>query len=543
MPPFAEDIVEQAALHWLEAIGYTVLHGPDIAPGQPRAERSSYRDIILRGRLHAALARLNPDLPHAAIAEAIRLLTRADSPNLYANNHAFHRLLVDGVPVAYQNAEGRTVYASARVVDYERPRARNEWLAVNQLSVRRLGSPDAAHMDLQGTRRPDIVLFVNGLPLAVFELKNPADENATVLAAYQQVQTYKEEIPDLFLFNEGLVVADGADARLGSLTAGFEWFKRWRSVDGHGLEQGRSALETLIRGAFDPDRFLDLIRYFTLFETGQDRIVKKVAQYHQYFAANQAVEQTLRAVGAAGDDAHGRRRGDGKAGVVWHTQGSGKSLTMLFYAGKVVQQPAMQNPTLIVLTDRNDLDDQLLDVTFAPGHELLRQTPVQAAGRADLRQKLQVASGGVIFTTIQKFSPDPGEVSNPTLSERRNIVFIVDEAHRTQYGFEAKYRITGQGLQLAYGLAKYMRDALPNATFIGFTGTPIAGDDRSTVGVFGEYIDVYDIQRAVDDKATVPIYLEARYAKMKMNEAMVPRIDSEFEEITEGEEEGQVLQR
>jgi len=535
---FTESDVEEAALIWLEAIGYTVLHGPEIAPEQPGAERASYKTVLLLDRLRSALARLNPDLPAAAIDEAVRRLGRFDSPNLYTNNHVLHKLLIDGVPVSYQES-GRTIYKNARVLDFDPATCRrsNDWLAVNQFTVTRLGAqanPDAQH---EGTRRPDIVLFVNGLPLAVLELKNPADEKADVHSAYKQLQTYKAEIPDLMAYNAALIVADGVDARLGSLTAGFEWFKRWRSVDGEGLEQGRSLLETLIRGALDPVRLLDLLRHFTFFEVTGAQIVKKIAQYHQFFAANKAVQETLRAVGQASGDDVGAR-GDRKAGVVWHTQGSGKSLTMLFYAGKIILQPQMENPTLVVLTDRNDLDDQLLENTFAPGHELLRQKPVQARDRADLRSLLgTTAAGGVIFTTIQKFLPDPGDNSNPTLSARRNIIFIVDEAHRSQYGFEARYITTNEQVREVYGLAKYLRDALPNATFIGFTGTPVSKTDHDTRGVFGEYIDVYDIQRAVDDAATVPIYIEARYAKMKLDERMAPRIDPEFDEVTEGEEE------
>lgn len=529
-----EDMVEQAAIAWLQEIGYTYLHGPDIAPGQRAAERATYRDVVLVDRLHNALVRLNPALPAVAIDEALRQITRTESPSLAANNHRLHKLLIEGVPVAYQDA-GRTVYTNARVVDFAPAtcRANNDWLAVNQFSILRLGVAENAAAQLEGTRRPDIMLFVNGLPLVVIELKNPADPKANVESAYKQLQTYKQEIPDLMVYNTMLVVADGTDARLGTLTAGFEWFKRWRSIDGEGLEGGRSRLEILLRGVFDPIRFLDLLRHFTFYEVNGAQIIKKIAQYHQYFAANKAVEETLRAVGAGGNNGSGNR----KAGVIWHTQGSGKSLTMLFYAGKVILHPAMQNPTLVVLTDRNDLDDQLLENTFAPGHELLRQNPVQATSRADLREKLNVAAGGVIFTTIQKFMPDAGAIANEAISPRSNIIFIVDEAHRTQYGFEARYIRSGDGMRQVYGLAKYMRDALPNATFIGFTGTPVSASDRNTRNVFGEYIDVYDIQRAVSDQATVPIYLEARYAKMQMDEQMIPRIDPEFEEVTEGEEE------
>jgi len=347
------------------------------------------------------------------------------------------------------------------------------------------------------------------------------------------LQTYKSEIPGLFVYNEALVTSDGVDARMGALTSGWEWFKPWREPEETGwVSRGKnpvsgSPLETLIKGVFAPDRFLDLIRYFTVFEEHRAETVKKVAGYHQYHAANKAVVATLRATAP---------NGDGRVGVVWHTQGSGKSLTMLFYAGKIIQEPDMANPTLVVLTDRNDLDDQLFD-TFAVGHELLRQRPVQAESRPDMRQKLRVACGGVVFTTIQKFLPAGGESEHPRLSDRRNIVFIVDEAHRTQYGFRVRFVERKDGLHKVYGLAKYMRDALPNAAFIGYTGTPVSATDRNTRNVFGEYIDVYDIQRAVEDQATVPIYYDARHAKIGLDERMIPRLDPDFEEVTEGEEQ------
>ncbi|HQE93474.1 MAG TPA: type I restriction endonuclease subunit R [Anaerolineae bacterium] len=528
MSAFAESDIEAAALEWLQAVGYAYVPGPEIAPGEPTAERATYRDVILTGRLRAALAKLNPALPRESLDDAVRQLTRAESPNLVVNNHRLHRLLVDGVPVSFQQ-DGRTVYVNARVLDFDQPRA-NDWLAVNQFSIQKQGSLPNADRPLEETRRPDVLLFVNGLPLAVIELKNAADEKATVETAYTQLQTYKQEIPDLFIPNAVLVASDGTDARLGSLTASWDWFKRWRSVDGETLEEGRAQLEVLIRGALAPERLLDLLRYFTVFEDDGRAIRKKLAGYHQYFAVNKAVAETVRATG---------ERGNKRVGVVWHTQGSGKSLSMLFYAGKVIQQPAMANPTLVVLTDRNDLDDQLFD-TFALGYELLHQAPQQAESRTDLRERLRVASGGVVFTTIQKFLPEMVEGkpqgSAPLLSERRNIVFIVDEAHRTQYGFEARYVEREDGLHQVYGLAKYLRDALPNAAFIGFTGTPVSAADRNTRNVFGDYIDVYDIQRAVEDQATVPIYYDARHAKLKLSEAMLPRIDPDFEEVTEGEE-------
>lgn len=521
---FTETDVELAALEWLSEVGYSYSGGPEIAPGENTAERDSYRDVILEKRLRSALIKLNPKIPTDSVEEAFRILTRTESPNLLVNNHRFHRMLVNGVPVSYQDS-GRTVYIDALVVDWDNPQS-NDWLAVNQYSIRKLGTLKDPNKPLQDTRRPDIVLFINGLPLGVIELKNPADEEATVNGAFKQLQTYKDEIPDLFIFNEALVASDGLDARMGTLSAGFEWFKRWRTIDGIKIEDSRSQLETLIKGALSPERFLDLIRYFTVFETQGDEVDKKTAGYHQFHAANKAVESTLGATSEAGD---------GRVGVVWHTQGSGKSLTMLFYAGKVVQQSEMENPTLVVLTDRNDLDSQLFD-QFAAGHELIRQQPTQAETRADMRKKLSVASGGVVFTTIQKFLPEDNSSEHTLLSDRHNIVFIVDEAHRTQYGLEAQYIKRQERVDKVYGLAKYMRDALPNASFIGFTGTPIAQEDRNTQAIFGKYLDVYDIQRAVEDQATVPIYYDARHAKLDLDELYRAKIDPEFEEITEGEQ-------
>ncbi|MCB0032469.1 MAG: type I restriction endonuclease subunit R, partial [Anaerolineales bacterium] len=529
---YNEDTVEQAALIWLQELGYTHIYGPDIAPDQPAAERENYREVILTGRLRHALEALNPHFPPEAIDEALRQLTVPQTPSLTENNHRFHNLLVNGVNVGYQDSDGRTVYQQARVLNYGQPEA-NDWLAVNQFSIRRDSHLHHQAADLEGTYRPDILIFVNGLPLAVIELKNTGDEQATTEKAFHQLQTYKQGIPNLFIPNCALVASDGADARLGSLTSGWEWFKPWRAVsaDPHSdtlaLDTGESQLETLLRGVFTPAHFLDLTRYFTVFETYSGQIVKKTAGYHQFYAVNKAVHATVEAI---------HKRQDGKVGVVWHTQGSGKSLSMLFYAGKIIQQPAMANPTLVVLTDRNDLDDQLFH-TFSIGHELLRQTPKQAESIEDLREKLKVAAGSVIFTTIQKFAPPGDATLNEPLSERSNIVFIVDEAHRSQYGFESRFIEDAQGVRQVYGLAQHMRDALPNATFIGFTGTPISLTDRNTRHVFGDYIDIYDIQRAVEDQATVPIYYEARHAKLNLDAAMQPQIDPEFEEVTEGQEE------
>jgi len=530
---FTESVVEEAALAWLESLGYAMLHGPDIAVGMPGAERNdpNYRDVVLEGHLHLALIRLNPELPPEALEDAFRKLTRTDAPSLLERNRAAHRMLVDGVTVEYRRADGSIAGAQAQVIDFDDP-DNNDWLAVNQFTV----------SEGQHTRRPDVVLFLNGLPLAVIELKNPADENATVWSAYQQLQTYQAQIPALFAINAALIASDGVQARIGALGAGKEWFKPWRTISGREDAAAKLAeLQVVLEGVFEKRRFLDLVRYFIVFEDeGGGKLIKKMAGYHQFHAVNVALEETLRAARLVArdnqQDEQGRYEaglkpggapGDRRVGVVWHTQGSGKSLSMAFYAGRLILHPAMENPTLVVLTDRNDLDDQLF-ATFARCRDLLRQPPVQAADRADLREKLKVASGGVVFTTIQKFFP-PKEADGtqgdrqPVLSERRNIVVIADEAHRSQYDF-------------IDGFARHMRDALPHASFIGFTGTPIEHTDANTRAVFGNYISVYDIQRAVADGATVPIYYESRLAKLELKAAERPHIDADFEEATEGEE-------
>ena len=530
---FIESVVEDATLVWLDALDYTILRGPDLAAGEPSAERGdpNYRDVLLAGRLGQALARLNPDLPPEALEEARRKLTRVDAPSLVERNRAVHRMLVDGVTVEYRRKDGSIAGAQARIIDFEVPE-NNDWLAVNQFTV----------SEGQHTRRPDVVLFVNGLPLAVIELKNPADETATVWSAFHQLQTYQAQIPALFTTNAALLASDGVQARIGALGAGKEWFKPWRTITGReDAAPQQPELQVVLEGVFEHRRFLDLLRYFIVFEDsaavggGGGKLVKKMAGYHQYHAVNAAVEETLRAAQslAAGQVAEppgryeagkrpGGEPGDRRVGVVWHTQGAGKSLTMAFYAGRVILHPAMANPTIVVLTDRNDLDDQLFG-TFARCRDLLRQPPVQAADRADLRARLAVASGGVVFTTIQKFFPEEKGDRHPVLSGRRNIVVIADEAHRSQYDF-------------IDGFARHMRDALPHASFVGFTGTPIEKTDANTRAVFGDYISVYDIQRAVFDGATVPIYYESRLARLELKESERPKIDPQFEEATEGEE-------
>jgi type I restriction enzyme, R subunit len=498
--PLTESVVEEAALEWFAALGYTVLYGETIAPDQPAAERVSYADVVLVGRLSAALHRLNPHIPDDALEYVVSRILRNEYPSLVENNHNFHRYLTEGFPAEYLGNDGRIIHDTAYLIDFDNP-ANNDWLAVNQFTVIENGF----------NRRPDVVVFVNGLPLAVLELKNAADENATLHHAFSQLQTYKAQIAAVFTYNALLVISDGVEARAGTLTADWERFMPWRTIEGDDLApRGWLGLEVLIKGMFERKRFLDLIRYFTVFEVSDTEIVKKIAGYHQFHAVNKAVGSTL--------DATER---EGRVGVIWHTQGSGKSLTMVFYAGKLIQRPAMANPTLVVITDRGDLDDQLFG-TFSRCHELLRQTPIQAESRDHLKELLQVASGGVVFTTIQKFLPSPGE-RYPMLSERDNIVVIADEAHRSQYDF-------------IDGFARNMRDALPNARFIAFTGTPLEKADRNTITVFGDYIDVYDIQQAVEDGATVPIYYEARWAKLAFNEAQRPQIDPDFEEATEGEE-------
>ncbi len=498
----SESLLEQTALAWFESLGYQILHGPDIAPGEPQAERASYSEVVLKERLREAACRLNPDASAQALEDAIRKVLHPDSPDLILNNRAFHRMLVDGVEVEVLK-DGEVRGERIVLVDFENPE-NNDWLVVNQFTVQ----------EGQNIRRPDVVVFLNGLPIAIMELKNPADEEATIWTAFNQLQTYKQEIPSLFVYNELLVISDGLSARLGSLTAGKEWFLPWRTIDGQELASNTQLqLEVLIKGVFHKEFLLDLIRHFIVFEENRKGLVKKVAAYHQFHAARKAVQKTVEAASP---------RGDRRGGVIWHTQGSGKSLTMLFFAGKLIRHPALKNPTIVVITDRNDLDDQLFS-QFSRGYELLRQRPVQAESREHLKELLRRASGGVIFTTIQKFFPEEKGERFPLLSKRENIIVIADEAHRSHYGF-------------IEGFARHLRDALPKATFVGFTGTPVEFGDRNTRAVFGDYIDIYDVLQAVEDGATVPIYYESRLAKLELPEDLKPKIDEEFEEVTEEEE-------
>lgn len=539
-----ESLIEQAALDWFKELDYQVLHGPSIAPDGDTPERADYGQVVLVRRLQDALRRINPGMPDEVIEDAIRQVTRTDSPDLVVNNRAFHRMLTDGVDVSWRDG-GRERHGKVWLIQRDPVMIdQNEFLVVNQFTVIEdppsQGSGAAGHKN----RRPDVVVFVNGLPLAIIELKNPAEEKATIRHAFNQLQTYKMDIPGAFVFNEMLVISDGFAAKAGTLTSGWDRFQPWRTIDGtkafhlpsprpggHPSPSGRGdggegggakpALEVLVTGIFEKRRFLDYVMNFITFEDDGKTIAKKAAAYHQYWAVNKAVGCTVEA---------SQPGGDRRIGVVWHTQGSGKSLSMAFYGGKIIKHPAMENPTLVVITDRNDLDDQLFG-TFSTNSELLRQKPVQAESRDHLKELLRVASGGVVFTTLQKFE------GGDALSARRNIVVIADEAHRSHYGFSAK--MDKKSGEMKYGMAKYLRDALPGASFIGFTGTPIELDDKNTPAVFGDYIDKYDILRAVEDGATVPIYYESRLAKLELKEEEKPKLDPEFEEITEGEEEAE----
>jgi type I restriction enzyme R subunit len=512
-----EDQLEQETLGWLTETGYSYSYGLDIAPDGTAPERSNYSQVLLVGRLREAINRLNPTVPSVAREDALQQVLNLDTPVLLAANRAFHQLLVNGVPVEYQK-EGETRGDFVRLIDFAEVTA-NEWLAVNQFSIK----------GAKYTRRPDIILFVNGLPLVLLELKNPADEKADIWKAYDQIQTYKEQIPDVFQYNELLVISDGSEARLGSLSANVERFMAWRTIDGLNLDPlGQfNELETLVRGVLAPAYLLDFLRFFVLFED-DGTLVKKIAGYHQFHAVRSAIGEVVKA---------SRPGGSRKGGVVWHTQGSGKSITMTCFAARVMREAAMENPTIVVITDRNDLDGQLFGV-FSLSQELLREQPVQGETRQDLRAKLaNRPSGGIVFATIQKFMPGEDEDSFPVLSDRHNIVVIADEAHRTQYGFEAKFKGDTKGYQVGY--AQHLRDALPNATFVAFTGTPVSSEDRDTRAVFGDYISIYDMQQSRDDGATVAIYFESRLAKLGLKTDLLAEIDAEVDELAEDEEDDQ----
>ena len=508
-----EDQVELQSIEWFKELGYQYVCGYDIAVDGETPERTDYRSVVLRDRLLSALTRINPDIPTSAIDTALSQLMNPNIPALMSCNRQVHSWLTKGVKVTYQEGN-ETVGKQLKVIDFDHPK-NNDWLVVNQFTI---------HGQKQN-RRPDVLVFLNGLPLSVIELKNAADENADIWAAYNQLQTYKNDIPDLFNYNACLVISDGIYARLGSLSANEERFMRWRTIDGvevDPLGQHRE-LETLIKGLFNKEVFLSYLRYFCIFEDDKT-VIKKIAGYHQFHAVQAAVESVVNASGVSGTK---------KGGVVWHTQGAGKSIEMACLAGRLIAEPRLENPTLVMVTDRQDLDGQLFGV-FASAGDLLGETPKQANSRAELREHLMNRpSGGIIFTTIQKFGLDADEDKFPVLTDRHNIVVIADEAHRTQYGFKAK--IDSESGTIKYGLAKSLRDGLPNATFLAFTGTPISQDDRDTQAVFGEYVSVYDIQQAVEDGATVPIYYESRLAKINLDQSVLPTVDEEVETILDDE--------
>jgi type I restriction enzyme R subunit len=544
MPKLCESAVEEMAIEELQSLGYTYLPGVELAPDTPNPERSSYGDVLLMGRLQTALSKLNPHLATDVFKGAAVTFSRIATSNMLADNEEFHRMLIDGIPVEYRK-DGDIKGDYARVLDFDTP-LENEFLVVNQYTI----------VENNNNKRPDVLLFINGIPLVIFELKNPADENATCQKAYDQLQAYKLAIPGLFTYNEICIISDGLEAKAGSLTASYSRFSAWKTKDGlKEADRYDDELSTLIHGLCNPATLIDYVQSFITYEKSQTEdkdthvvkveTVKKIAAYHQYYAVNKAVEQTIRASGIASTMPimvqEDQSVGDHKAGVIWHTQGAGKSLSMVFYTGKIVR--ALNNPTVLVINDRNDLDDQLFD-TFAGNSELLRQPPKQADSCEELKTLLKVASGGIVFATIQKFIPDNNASVYELLSARSNVVVIADEAHRTQYGFNAKLRdikedgkIVGQ--RIAYGFAKYIRDALPNATFIGFTGTPVEKQDANTPAVFGNYIDIYDIAQAVEDKVTVRIFYESRLAKVNLTEEgkqLIEQFDEELEEVGEVDE-------
>ena len=515
-----ETQLENLCLDWFAENGWEVVHGVDIAPDSSNPLRKDYKQVLIEADLQTAFERLNPHLPASCFEQVWQKLSKPESLDLITNNRAFHHMLLEGVPVSYKK-EDDWVNDHAFLVDFNHV-YQNRFVAINQFTIQGTKQP----------RRPDIICFINGIPFAVLELKSPTDENADIWDAFNQLQTYKEEVSDLFVFNEALVVSDGITARVGSLTASQERFLPWRTIKNENDKpQLEWELETVIRGFFDRGLFLDYIRFFVLFETdggsqqAAGATIKKIAGYHQFHAVREAVQSTIAAANPTGDK---------KAGVVWHTQGSGKSISMCCYAGKLLQQPAMQNPTLLIVTDRNDLDGQLFE-TFSQAQELLKQTPVQANNRDELRQLLaERESGGIIFTTVQKFALLDGEVEHPLLNGRHNIVVMSDEAHRSQYGLKAKLSNDGT---YKFGYAKHMRDALKNAAFIGFTGTPISSEDKDTRAVFGDYVSIYDIQDAVEDGATVPIYYESRLAKLDINKAEIEELSDQVDEVVEDEED------
>jgi type I restriction enzyme R subunit len=528
-----EDQLEQLALTWFQDNGYNYIHGAEIAPESATPYRNDFREVILAKECFEALSALNPGIPSDKIEEVIRFITHPAGVNSVYKNRAFHKMLLDGVQVEFER-KGENIKDLVYLIDFNSVAA-NRFLVVNQYSI----------AGEKHTRRPDIMVFINGLPISILELKNPANEDTDIWDAYNQLQTYKKDIEDLFVFNEALVISDGITARIGSLTANKERFMPWRTIaNEHDRPLVEFELEKVIKGFFKPELFLDYLRHFILFEGNGNGLIKKIAAYHQFHAVREAVKATIKAASVPElamaaepgvNYANTLEPGSKKAGVIWHTQGSGKSISMVCYAGKLLQQAEMQNPTIVVVTDRSDLDGQLFK-TFSQSADLLKQEPVQADSRENLRDILEARnSGGIVFTTIQKFSLYNGESKHPLLSKRHNIVVISDEAHRSQYGDKAKLD-TKTGVY-KYGFSQHMRDALKNATFIGFTGTPISMVDKDTQNVFGNYVSIYDIQDAVDDGATVPIYYESRLAKLDINQAEIEKLNQEVEEVIEDEED------
>lgn len=529
----SEDQLEKLALSWFQDNGYKYLNGKDIAPESDTPYRSSFSEVILDKEVLQALRTLNPAVPQTKLEEVLKLLKNPEAGSIIEQNRVFHYQLIKGIAVEY-DVEGEKEKDKVFLIDFKNP-GRNRFLVVNQFSI----------TGPKFTRRPDVLIFINGLPIAILELKNPNKEDTDVWDAYNQLQTYKEHISDLFVYNEALVVSDGITARIGSLTANKERFLPWRTIDNQDDRPLMEyQLETIIKGFFKPELFLDYLRHFILFEQDGAFLIKKIAAYHQFHAVREAVKATIIAANLANPDrvaepradyADRVKHGSKKAGVIWHTQGSGKSISMVCYAGKLLQQPEMLNPTIVVVTDRSDLDGQLFK-TFSHSSELLRETPVQANSREELRDILATKkSGGIVFTTVQKFGLQEGEDKHPQLSDRTNIVVISDEAHRSQYGDKAKLD-TKVGVY-KYGYSKHLRDAIPEATFIGFTGTPISQGDKDTRAVFGDEVSIYDIQDAVDDGATVPIYYESRLARLDINRAEIDALSDEVEEVIEGEED------
>ncbi|KKI90683.1 DEAD/DEAH box helicase [Bacillus sp. SA1-12] len=509
---FNEDELEQATLDWFKELNYEIAYGPDLSPGGDSIEREDFSTVFLEGRLTDALSRINKGVSFQAIEEAVRKITIPQHPSLLLSNKAFQKMLTDGVDVEIRESDGRNATKKLWLFDFKEPE-KNDFMVVNQFSIQE-GSTN---------KRPDVIVFVNGLPLVVFELKSSTDENVGISHAYNQLQTYKNTIPSLFQYNSFMVISDGLNARAGTLTSDEERFMMWRTVDGKSIASNSiPQLEVLIKGMFKPNILIDIIKNFVLFQVSGEKVIKILGAYHQFHAVNKAVEEAKR---ASSED------GDRKIGVIWHTQGSGKSLSMVFYTGKLVQE--LNNPTIVVLTDRNDLDEQL-HTTFSQSSDLLRQTPKHAEDKKHLKELLSVESGGIIFTTMQKFGPEDGEETIESLTDRRNVIVMADEAHRSQYGFEAQVKKSKSEANLKYGYAKYLRDALPNASFIGFTGTPVELSDKNTPAVFGNYIDIYDMTQAVEDGATVKIFYESRIIKLDLPEDL--QLDEEYDEITENQE-------